>query len=250
LCAKDPGCVTRWGGLEKGVVEIVEQSAAQPIAIPRQRGSGSTPFLLSTASAVFVIQQRVYDEGGLATLPLLIDRIRAREGKALVPRIDSLQRSYDTMNHDVFTATECYESFPFDSVADYERNAAPWPAFRRIELIPIGHLTDICPMWSQAISTRVEPLPAAAATGVPVLVGAGEFDPVTPVESSRKLASALHARLVEFPFGSHGVFYGSCGAAVQQAFLDHPQAEPDVTCISRLEPLRFDTNAVLTRRVK
>jgi pimeloyl-ACP methyl ester carboxylesterase len=242
--------VTHWGSLEKGVVEVAEQIAAQPIAVPWRGGSGSATFLLSTSTALLLIQQRLYYDDALATLPLLIDRVRARDGNALISRIESLQRNYGVVNRDVFTATECYESFPFDSVQDYEQNSAPWTALRRIEPVPVGHLTDICPMWSDAISTRAERIPPAAATSVPVLVGAGEFDPVTPVESSRKLASALHARLVEFPVGSHGVFYGPCGLAVQQAFLDHPQAEPDLTCIARLPALRFDTSSGFGSGVK
>jgi pimeloyl-ACP methyl ester carboxylesterase len=79
-------------------------------------------------------------------------------------------------------------------------------------------------------------------TRVPILVLAGQFDPVARPALSRHVADLIGSstRFVEFPLVGHNVRqFSPCGAKIAADFIDHPAQELDTSCTDRTAPIRF-----------
>lgn len=77
-------------------------------------------------------------------------------------------------------------------------------------------------------------------TDIPTLILAGTFDPITPAKWSEALGQSLpNSVYVEYPSLAHGIALDECPAQMAVAFLNNLTSQPDETCISTMEPLRF-----------
>jgi len=77
-------------------------------------------------------------------------------------------------------------------------------------------------------------------TEVPVLVMAGQFDPITPPEGSRRVAEALGTEFLLFPDAGHGAVSSSgCARDIWFAFLDDPSQAPGTDCMDELTAPTF-----------
>lgn len=83
----------------------------------------------------------------------------------------------------------------------------------------------------------------------PLLMLQGGLDPATPWEQAAALAESFDGPAQTwafFPYGAHGVVYGSpapagdCGLDVYLQFLDEPRAALDLDCIDDVLPPEFD----------
>ncbi len=85
-----------------------------------------------------------------------------------------------------------------------------------------------CRAWG--IKQAQRPAPTIN-NSVPVLILAGEFDPVTNPEWGELAAQTLnHSIYVRFPNMGHGISDSGCGGEIFARFLDHPGVSPDTTC--------------------
>jgi hypothetical protein len=98
---------------------------------------------------------------------------------------------------------------------------------------------DICAIWD------LPPLPPAAIdhvhSEIPALVLAGSYDPVTPPAWSRATADHLpNSIYVEFPGYGHNVTINNpCAEKLQAAFLQEPQSQLDISCLSEASKSSF-----------
>ena len=71
--------------------------------------------------------------------------------------------------------------------------------------------------WASGEQQTMQLLPGLAGVRCPVLVMAGEDDPVTPIQDAREIAAAIPApwgRLVSFPHAGHGAWRDAPAAAM------------------------------------
>ncbi len=145
----------------------------------------------------------------------------------------------------------------FANIELSEQWPEPWPTLEEVEEADRGTL------FSFGLGLAQRPLldlwprypfdPAAGAalaeTDVPMLMLHGGLDPLTPLE--RTEAARAHftgpgRHFVEFPEGTHILLGstpskgGDCATRLLAAFLDDPLAEPDVSCVDRIDPVDFD----------
>jgi pimeloyl-ACP methyl ester carboxylesterase len=105
--------------------------------------------------------------------------------------------------------------------------AAAIDPFDRPTALSIG-LLGLCGRWPPR--ERVVPPAPPLPTTVPTLILSGELDLRTPLEGARRLAGALHGRVVVEPFAGHfALLYGwdGCTRPAVKAFLAH---RPLPTC--------------------
>ncbi|MFN8530165.1 MAG: alpha/beta hydrolase [Anaerolineae bacterium] len=97
----------------------------------------------------------------------------------------------------------------------------------------------ICADWDMPPAPVAERDPVQSR--VPVLLISGEFDPVTPPAFADQVAAGLpNSVSVIIPAQGHGPATGSpCGLPLIAAFLTHPPALLDLTCVESVPPLRF-----------
>ena len=66
-------------------------------------------------------------------------------------------------------------------------------------------------------------------SALPVLLLAGDRDPLTPPAFARKAAMTLRAaHVLEFPQQGHQLLHLPCGASAAATFLDNPAGAPSV----------------------
>src|SRR5439155_8192667 len=80
---------------------------------------------------------------------------------------------------------------------------------------------------------------APVQSGLPTLVFADQFDPITPPEQSKHAADGLsHATYVLFPGLGHGAVFAApeCPEVIFRAFLADPSAPVDEACVGQMGP--------------
>ena len=94
----------------------------------------------------------------------------------------------------------------------------------------------ICAGWGAAEVPRSAAAPVVS--GVPALILAGEYDPLTPPAYAEIASRTLrNSRWFEFPGIGHAVQWTSpCAYAVMIDFLAAPQLAPDASCMKDMRP--------------
>lgn len=159
---------------------------------------------------------------------------------ALDPLIDSALFFYgpalglsEGMSHSVI----CSEEIPFNDETEVAADAASAPAY--LETLITG-LAWPCDLWNVTPSDPLENEPVSDAQGIPILIFAGSFDPITPPTDSRLVADRLGATYIEVPAGGHGALPTTgCTRQIFQTWLRDPTTQPDLSCIEALDPPNF-----------
>lgn len=135
----------------------------------------------------------------------------------------------------LFYAVECREEYPFTSDAARRfANAGVPPSVRRLLEVPARDVVETCRRVAIPPAERVEA--DAVVSDVPVLLLAGEFDPVTPPRWAASAARTLgSSQRVTFPGLGHAVIDGGgCPARIVTQFLGDPSAPVDAGCTAGL----------------
>lgn len=98
----------------------------------------------------------------------------------------------------------------------------------------------LCSIWGVS-----RPIPGAltpVTSGIPALVLAGEYDPVTPPSYGKETLRTLkNAFYFEFKGYGHGIsVIEGCARLITAAFLENPRQRPDASCLSELDGVDFE----------
>lgn len=103
-----------------------------------------------------------------------------------------------------------------------------------------------CRIWG--VGTAAPAQHRAVVSDVPTLVLGGELDGAVPSYLARQSDDGLtNAHYYELPAAPHlqlAAFTSQswCGREIATSFLDHPQAEPDASCLAELPPFDYSPN--------
>lgn len=237
-CAADPGCSASYPDLRTVFYDLVDQLNASPVQVKLSvNGSGQT-VLLDGGLLVDVLFLGMYNPYVTASMPKMIFDIRQGDYTILE---DRLGLYFDTssalgMNMSVQCAEEIPFSTPEEAVTAAQSTQPQIAAFYPASVKP---LFAACQAWNPAPPDGRENQPVSS--DVPTLVMAGEYDPITPPDWGRQVASTLtQAYFYEFPANGHWVTRSS-GCAIQMAlaFWDDPAIAPDASCIQSIGGLEF-----------
>jgi pimeloyl-ACP methyl ester carboxylesterase len=97
-------------------------------------------------------------------------------------------------------------------------------------------LTAVCASWNVKPAPQVEN--QAVVSSIPILILAGDYDPVTPAVWAQLAAETLsNAYVAEFSGVGHGVFpTRQCARDIVNQFLRDPNGEPDLSCVDKSRP--------------
>lgn len=135
----------------------------------------------------------------------------------------------------VFNSVTCVEELPFNDRQEAELYGLRLPAILRDSLMEgVYAQYDSCMIWGVEPAAAFENDPVQS--DLPVLVLAGQFDPITPPLFAEAAAKSLtNAQVVIVPGAGHSVIdAGDCPASLTVAFFDNPAAPVDTSCISTL----------------
>jgi pimeloyl-ACP methyl ester carboxylesterase len=137
----------------------------------------------------------------------------------------------DSISDPVATSVDCHDAGPVD-LREFEAQLAQFPLAAEIKRYDWQY--HACRYWAsgEAPAAFREPVES----GLPTLLLAGEFDPVTPPEWGELAAETLSgSQLFIFPAIGHGVLDSHlCAAELVRAFLVEPEAPTPPNCLARL----------------
>jgi pimeloyl-ACP methyl ester carboxylesterase len=244
-CDAQADCQARFGHLEDTFLKTISSLAREPLMIPNAR-IGDHAVTLTASAYISAIHQLLYDSEAVPIVPAVMDRVARRDAEPLGLMVDGIRETVLGITRGEEAAVECYERAPFDRRDTFLARSAAWPALRDNMTILVGML-DICAGWSdRAGQPMVMP---TSRNGVPMLVLAGAWDPITPPADSRATAGRLGAFYVEIPYMGHGERGADCGRPIVNAFFDDPSRMPTIDCVLKRQPPEFITRILRAPRL-
>ena len=240
-CAADAQCGAAFPALETEFYELVDQLSAEPVPfnVPGAAGGEPGQFLLDGDRLITALFNLLYDSSEIFWLPKTIAELAhgyyTGHFYQVLPKVMAMWASAyisDGMNRSVM----CAEEVPFHSAealaaASAGLNPHVAASFER----PPASVLAVCDFWGAGEAPAVENEPVAS--DLPVLILAGEFDPITPPASGQLAAQTLSRSVYyEFPGVGHQVIGArTCAMDIAISFLEAPGSAPDASCMQKLK---------------
>lgn len=228
-CKADPGCSASYPNLRAVFYELVDQLNAHPVSVPIFVESGMQNVQLDGGLLIDVLFVGLYNPLVRETMPQMIYDVRAGDYSILERRLTPYFESTGALGMQM--AVQCAEEFPFSVPEDtYIAAQGVQPQIAAFFTESVQPLFGVCQEWTVTPPDPRENQPVVS--DVPVLVLAGEGDPITPPEWGRIVAADLtHAYFYEFPGNGHWVLRSSnCAAQMALAFWENPTTDPGMGC--------------------
>jgi pimeloyl-ACP methyl ester carboxylesterase len=237
-CAAQPACAAAHPDLAGTIEALRQRYNAEPWRASVDIGDGEArEFVLTGDDLMAGLFNALYDDALIPALPMLIEALAAGD-TAVVPTLLREGVRDGVAQADVMArSVDCADNAGLPGFAEAEATALADPG-RLASLVTTTGVPS-CAEWA------VEQTPGAfnepVTSDIPALVLAGSFDPITPPQGTRAVASHLaNSVFLEFPAESHAVTpHGPCEEAVTVAFLTDPRAELDTSCVDQLTPPTF-----------
>ena len=226
-CATDPACDGRYPDLRNRFAALVADADGNGIPAPGR--------VLRGRDIVEAVGVGLQQPGVIPTLPGIISGATGGRLAGLLPLTRQVASSF---NWGLRLSIWCGEEMPFENTARMTSQISP-----ALGLGGTDNRTatpEICSAWrvSSADAQANDPVKS----DVPVLILAGEFDPVTPPAWGRRLLRTMNnARFVQVAGQSHGAMFNRCGGQMTIAFLRDPRAPLNGDCIAKMAGIAFGT---------
>ena len=234
-CDADTACKQRFGHPYQTLVQLRDALRANPhpVSFRDPETYQTVQRVLSEDALVSVVRMFAYTPPTAALLPLSIDAAAHGDvgpllGQAKLLTVDMADLAGSGMSYSVI----CSED------ADL-LTARPQDA----DTLLGNHMVDaykaICSVWPKG--TRPMDFHQPLKTAKPVLLLAGQYDPVTPPRYAEEVAKHLaNARVLLFKGQGHSVLATGCGPQLVQHFVEHLDPKTlDAGCLDRLQPTPF-----------
>ncbi len=225
-CASDPVCDTRHPDLRNRFAALIARADRKGITAPNGR-------VLRGRDIVEAIGAALQQPRLIPALPHLMDEVANDRIEGLLPL---LQPGPSSFNWGQRLSIWCGEEMPFEKRERMEAQISPGLGLGGVD----GRTATLetCAAWGVRAA---EPSANEAVTSdVPILILAGEFDPVTPPDWGRRLLRTMpNARFVLIPGQAHGAMFNRCGGQLTIAFLRDPGAPLNLECVSKMSGPAF-----------
>lgn len=246
-CAADPACRAAFPTLEDDFYDVISDLERDPVvlALPDTARFPDGRLVVDGRLWAQGVFQGLYDRSVVPVFPLVVREAKRRNRAVFRALAEGIARETGATRWGMNYAVTCYEEAPFNTPeqiqAERRRHPRLAPWFESAELSRHA----VCDVWhgARADSTEFRPVRSE----VPVLVLAGEFDPITPPDYGRRAARTLpNATFVEVPAMGHAVSpFTACTRGLIDAFLEAPERPLDASCAAALPPVSFVTDVHL-----
>jgi pimeloyl-ACP methyl ester carboxylesterase len=243
-CAADANCRSAYPALRQDFFSALKDFEANPMILEmgdRDRFPDGR-IIVDGNLLAWGVFQGFYDEGFVKVFPLVVRELGARNEDVLIALADGLVQEL-SVSLGLQYAVECYDWItrvnPELAAADASRHPEleVWQAYADEQ--------EVCKAWHghRADDSALQ----AVHSEIPVLIFAGEFDPITPPAFGRLAAETLpNSTLIEAPATGHGVVpYSDCTMKVMEDFLARPSETLDTSCVAAIAPIRFTTDVYM-----
>ncbi|MBX3000870.1 MAG: alpha/beta fold hydrolase [Caldilineaceae bacterium] len=247
-CAEDPDCDDAFPDLRQTFYDLLLELDADPLYFEADEIDSEEDVEVDAYTFVSVITDSLYDTDLIPLLPQLIantydgdydlllwdfllteDEDYSRQRPDNADPVDEASL-YDAQG--MFYSVECFEEAPFADLDNvYALAETLDPTLAQLMIEDVLDFFDACAIWLDEQAPALESDPVYSE--LPVLILAGEYDPVTPPSWARLAAETLPNHIyVELPRGGHALTdIDKCISEITLAFLADPTQEPDTVCI-------------------
>lgn len=225
-CKNDAACNQDFPELEKVFYEVIEDLEKNPIKVTVGKELlESGEFTFNAEDFKISIQQALYNKQLIELIPLLIYQFHERNGGVLgnlVSAFSNLLR----MDYGVYYCVNCNETLHNNSVTDFQQDAAQYAKLN-------GGLSfyksdfKVCEAWNRGrvdSSLLDHNIANLAEATFPVLVFAGEYDPITPGRNGERLAKKFNkGSSVKAHSYGHVPGFTNPGAEIAEQFIRSPE---------------------------
>lgn len=234
-CTDDPVCREVHPRLAERFEEVSRGLETQPLVVPMAPDSGlpGDVFTVNFHDMHLAFHQLLYDRTSYPVLPLLLDTFAERDIIALGHLLGRFARRLQRFSFGHFILVNRHDNGIY--LGD------PMPGDQDLARGLSYLVADITAAreWQSPMGGDEEMVPVRS--DVPVLILAGEMDPITPPSYGEITGSSLtNAHVLRFPAVGHSVgFSASCPRAIAATFIEQPDRAPDPGCIERMPPIEF-----------
>jgi pimeloyl-ACP methyl ester carboxylesterase len=243
-CELDVRCNQAFPNLYFQLEQAFENVRNEPVVVRIRGGerNGGFDLKLNEYMVYGFLIASLYDTNANPRVPLFIHALANKDSRSLEQILgpyfanENVSIEVDAFAQGMYLSVVCREMVKL--------NPAEWattlgfdvlPIYRELSTKPSSFVVQNCQDWKPGIASVADLEPVFSR--IPTLILTGKFDPVTPSEYARAVASHLEqSQVVEF-VGGHGVMNKnanlSCANKIFQAFLEQPQVKLDTTCSSR-----------------
>ncbi|HUG48661.1 MAG TPA: alpha/beta hydrolase [Candidatus Limnocylindria bacterium] len=223
-CAADADCALAYEDLEQRFYDVVARLDGQPREVGGLFGLGGTT--VDGSMLINLLFYRLYMTDFLGEIPLAVDGFWRDDWELLDAWLldvvgASRRLSLLSLSEGQHFSVQCAEELPF---SDHALLLAEQPGVRWPLTVAFGWqpTIDVCAMWDVPAAPAHENEPVHS--GLPALLLAGTYDPITPPSWAQSAAETLpNAQLFIVPGVGHGVLGTSyCVDDLVEQFLDAP----------------------------
>jgi pimeloyl-ACP methyl ester carboxylesterase len=233
-CAADAACQQANPNLKAGYFQLVKQLNAQPATLT----IGGSSVLFTGDDLTRLLLALLI--GGPQRFPDFVSRIQNGELGMLSQFIADMRQDSTNTAWVMSFSVACSDD-NYGTPSGLDAAATQVAAELRAPLVAGARaIMDLCDHWPVPRQPSVAAQPVRS--DAPALVLEGSFDPITPPAYGQMAAQTLsRSTYVEFPDRGHSAGRrDTCGLAIVNQFIQHPDVAPDSGCVARLAPA-FET---------
>ncbi|OOG49489.1 alpha/beta hydrolase [Rhodanobacter sp. C01] len=231
-CTAEPACKRQFGDPDQTLYQLRDALRANPheVSFRDPQSYQTVKRVLNENSLASVVRMFAYTPATAALLPLSIDAAAHGDvgpllGQAKILSGDLAELMGSGMQYSVICSEDADLLTP-----------RPQDANTILGTHMVDALKAVCSVWPKG--ARPADFHQPLKTDKPVLLLAGEYDPVTPPRYAQEVAKGLpKARVLVLKGQAHSVMSAGCTPQVVQHFVE--QIDPkklDASCLDRLQP--------------
>lgn len=239
-CTAEPACKQQFGDPDQTLYQLRDALRANPheVSFRDPQSYQTVKRTLNEDSLASVVRMFAYTPATAALLPLSIDAAAHGDVGPLLGQAKILSGELsELMGSGMQYSVICAEDA--DLLAPRQEDAGTILGTRMIDT-----LKAVCSVWPRG--TRPADFHQPLKTDKPVLLLAGQYDPVTPPRYAEEVAKGLpNARVLVLKGQAHSVMAAGCAPQLIQHFVEELDPEKlDASCLDRLQttPIFIDFN--------
>lgn len=242
-CTAEPACKQKFGDPDQTLYQLRDALRANPheVSFRDPQSYRTVKRMLDEDSLASVVRMFAYTPATAALLPLSIDAAARGDVGPLLGQAKLLSGELsELMGSGMQYSVICSEDADLLSVR-------PQDAETILGTRMVDALKAVCSVWPKG--TRPADFHAPLKTDKPILLLAGQYDPVTPPRYAEEVARGLpNARVLTLKGQAHNVMAAGCTPQLIQHFIEKPDPKTlDAGCLDRLQatPIFIDFNGAM-----
>lgn len=233
-CEANAACNAAYPDLETRFYRLVDALNAAPLILPVSDRVNATIYRIPVTGddLVGIVFDMMYDRNRISALPKMLRQIENGYSTILAERLSGTLYTADWFSEGMGMSVQCIEEASFTTNADIQSATGSLPPQLAHKFVTdTENVLEICAAWQITPAPALENEPVRS--DLPVLLLAGDYDPITPPTFAEETAVYLSNSFVLTFIGvSHGVIEGHrCGLELALAFLDDPTKQPPADCL-------------------